>query len=34
VEKYNQRRITSKIKENDSREEKRNFRGLSLLKMI
>jgi len=28
VEKYNLRRITSRIKENDSREEERNFGGL------
>jgi len=28
MEEYNQRRITSKIKENDSREEERNFGGL------
>jgi len=28
MEEYNQRRITSKIKENDSRVEERNFRRL------
>jgi len=28
MEKYNQRRIISKIKENDSREEERNFARL------
>jgi len=34
MEEYNQRRITSKIKENDSREEERTFRRLLLLKMV
>jgi len=33
MEEYNQRIITSKMKENDSREEEKNFRRLLLLKM-
>jgi len=33
MKEYNKKKITSKIKENDSRERKRTFRRFLLLKM-